>query len=178
MLVHKIARLRATPPHAASDILIACLAFALSLTGVTAKAAAVDGMAGWTDLGKGVLLQNQAHLRWTKDDNGRDIGWEEARAYCSGKGTGWRLPTMAELTGLHAAAGQAGQHAKCGDAICQAPPLFHLSSSWYWSGTALTRAESEEFDELAWGLQLVNGRPTQALRFASYNSRALCVRDQ
>ena len=176
MQQHKLAQLRARPTRAASGGRLRCLILALSLASL--QAGADTGVAGWTDQGKGVLMQNQSHMRWTQNDNGQDIGWEQARAYCRGMGMGWRLPTLAELTEMNAAARLVDEHAACGDALCQASPLFHLSSNWYWSDTALTQAESEEFDELAWGLLLVNGRRTQALRDASYGSRALCVQAQ
>ena len=174
MHVHKLAQLRCQPRRAARGLLIAGLAVALSFASL--DAAAGDAMGGWTDLGNGALVQNQTHMRWTRNDNGRDIGWEDARAYCAGMGMGWRLPTPDELTELYAAARRDGDHATCGTSTCQASPLFHLSSNWYWSDTALTKAEAEDYDELAWGLLLVNGRRTQALKDAVYGSRALCVR--
>ena len=33
-----------------------------------------------------------AAMQWAKMDNGKDIAWEEAKAYCAMMGPDWRLP--------------------------------------------------------------------------------------
>jgi formylglycine-generating enzyme required for sulfatase activity len=134
-----------------------------------------ESQAGWQDLGHEVLLQSRTGLRWTKKDNGQDINWADAKSYCAKLGDGWRLPTIDELRNVYAIAEHAGESAGCGNAACNAPPQLHLSSAWHWSGSAVTKEQAHDFDELAWGLTMVNGRQTMGLRFAPYAARALCV---
>jgi hypothetical protein len=51
----------------------------------------------WTDPSTGLM--------WAGKDNGSDVGWTEADAYCSklqlGGYKGWRLPTLDELQGIY-----------------------------------------------------------------------------
>jgi hypothetical protein len=58
-------------------------------------------------LANGVVSDLRTGLQWAAQDNGRDINWHNARAYCqnySGGGhTDWRLPTVSELEGLYKA---------------------------------------------------------------------------
>ena len=58
-------------------------------------------------LANGVVSDLRTGLQWAAQDNGRDISWHNARAYCqnySGGGyTDWRLPTVSELEGLYKA---------------------------------------------------------------------------
>ena len=53
--------------------------------------------------GNGTVTDTQTGLMWAAQDNGVDINWYDAKAYCEGfakGGTGWRLPTQNELVGL------------------------------------------------------------------------------
>lgn len=135
-----------------------------------------ERQSGWQELGREVVLQNSTGLRWTKKDNGQDINWFDAKSYCAKLGDGWRLPTVEELRDVYAVAERSDERNVCGGAVCKAPPQLHLSSAWYWSGTAVTKEQSYDFDELAWGVTMVNGRKTMALQFAPYAARAMCVR--
>jgi Protein of unknown function (DUF1566) len=36
-------------------------------------------------------------LRWTREDNGYDVNWSEAQAYCNLGAAGWRVPAIDEL---------------------------------------------------------------------------------
>ena len=51
----------------------------------------------YTDHGTGLM--------WARQDNGRDINWADAKAYCEnyrgGNYTDWRMPTQEELKGLY-----------------------------------------------------------------------------
>lgn len=130
----------------------------------------------WQVLGQGVLVQNSSGLKWSKQDNGLDINWANAKAYCAKLGEGWRLPSVEELRSLHVQALEARETTQCGEATCTVSPLFELTSAWHWSSEPLTKEQSYDFKELAWGMTLVNGRQTMALRFGSSASRALCVK--
>jgi len=68
-------------------------------------------------LANGVVGDLRTGLQWAAKDNGRDINWQNARAYCQnyrgGGHTDWRLPTAYELEGLY----KAGIRHKRGDII-------------------------------------------------------------
>ena len=68
-------------------------------------------------LENGVVLDAHTGLQWAAHDNGRDISWRDANAYCLNyKGGGhadWRLPTSDELRGLY----EAGIRLEKGDMI-------------------------------------------------------------
>jgi hypothetical protein len=52
----------------------------------------------------GTVTDTQTGLIWAAQDNGSDINWYNAKGYCEGfskGGTGWRLPTQSELSGLY-----------------------------------------------------------------------------
>lgn len=97
-------------------------------------------------------------LEWQARDNGKDIAWDDAKAYCAGKGSGWRLPEIAELDALYG-----GQSR-------------HGTGPWLWSATEVSPEEASDSEDVAWGLSLANGARTQNLRPIAYNARALCVR--
>ncbi|RJX28877.1 MAG: DUF1566 domain-containing protein [Desulfurivibrio sp.] len=52
-------------------------------------------------VGSDAVLDHSTGLMWAARDNGTDISWEEAKAFCENyRGGGhadWRLPTLAEL---------------------------------------------------------------------------------
>lgn len=149
------------------------LGWSLSLAASSSQA---EGMAGWKELGNAVLVQDKTKLSWTKSDNGQEMNWEEAKAFCARLGAGWRLPHVDELADLHAQAMLNGDSASCGAASCKVPSLFKLSGNWYWSGTDLKKDGSEASPLLVWGVQLINGSRNQTFKFMPHGARALCVR--
>ncbi len=98
-------------------------------------------------------------LRWAERDNGRDIAWEDAKTYCSGKG--WRLPEIGELETLFGG---------------RVPARLHLTGPWFWSATEVGPDEARDPEDVAWGVVRANGVRTQNLRPIAYHARALCVR--
>ena len=66
---------------------------------------AIEYLARFVDHGNGTVTDTKTGLMWAAKDNGRDIKWRNARAYCqrySGGGhTDWRLPTQDELASLY-----------------------------------------------------------------------------
>jgi formylglycine-generating enzyme required for sulfatase activity len=103
---------------------------------------------------------------WADSDNGANIDWNEATRYCASKGSGWRLPTVAELQGNYAA----GQPTPCGPYECRVASKSRLTVPWFWSNE---RKGSSE----AWYVNLGNGTLAAVQVDGWLNSqRALCVR--
>ena len=77
-------------------------------------------------LANGVVTDSATGLMWAAKDNGRDIHWPAAKAYCDnykgGGYSGWRLPTSAELEGLY----KAGIRYNSGD-------IINISGSCPWA---------------------------------------------
>jgi hypothetical protein len=126
----------------------------------------------WTDLGNGALKDASTGLEWTQEDNGGDIDWNEAKASCDQRRKGWRLPSLQQLKSIF---DPTEPGVRCAEAQCKLSSQFHLTGTWFWSATQVG-ADSTDGNELAWGMLMVNGAQTQAVRDASYGSRTLCVR--
>src|ERR1700689_4415338 len=126
----------------------------------------VAGEGRWTNLGNDVLKDGRTGLEWTRDDNGTDIDWNDATAYCDGRRRDWRLPSLPELKTIFDPA-EAG--ARCAQAQCKVSSQFNLTGAWFWSATQVG-SDSTDGSELAWGLLMVNGAQTRAVRDASYGS--------
>ncbi|MGE0371866.1 MAG: DUF1566 domain-containing protein [Gammaproteobacteria bacterium] len=118
------------------------------------------------DVGGGVLRQPSRGLEWTQSDNGSDIDWKAAIAYCAAKGGGWRLPTVAELESLYAAS-LAG--VTCGGWTCEVSPLLRLTGPLFWSNESNGSSE-------AWYVFLIDGLRYSVPRSYAPYVRALCVR--
>jgi hypothetical protein len=182
MHTYKFSLLPTVAKRCAVDLFICAVALALSpaIHGGTMTAAHDDdtaqGTADWTDLGDDVLVHKKTQLQWTKKDSGRDIDWQDAKSYCAEKPAGWRLPSVEELAALYEEAERWRYATPCGDAVaCKASPLFHLTGAWFWSNAPVGNDSADSL-ELAWGVLLVNGRRTKALKEFPFGSRALCVR--
>lgn len=143
----------------------------MSFTGIRRASVLLTFLAG------SAMAADAPALRWTPHDNGAEIDWPQAVAYCSGLGAGWRLPSTTELASLAATSSRQGERTPCGNASCQAPAQWRLSAAWFWSGNLVTPEQDREHDRLAWGVTLANGRPTKAFKLAAYGSRALCVQE-
>jgi hypothetical protein len=129
----------------------------------------------WTRVDQ-VLEDTTTRLRWTIKDNGADIDWNAALAYCTARGAGWRLPSIEELHSLYLETPAKATPVACGESTCRTAPQLVLSASWLWSSTPVG-ADAYDGVELAWGMSLVNGARTQTVKELSYGSRALCVHD-
>jgi hypothetical protein len=126
----------------------------------------------WTVLGNSVLKDERTKLEWSRDDNGDDIDWNQARSYCDGKRNGWALPSLQDLKSIY---DEYEPGVRCGQANCKVSSQFHLTGAWFWSATQVGK-DSTDGIELAWGVLMANGEQTQTVRDASYGSRVLCMR--
>ncbi len=112
---------------------------------------------GWTDPDTGLM--------WTKQDNGTNVNWNQAIAYCSnlrlGGYTDWRLPTIDELQAIYDA--NAGdQHVKGN--------LKLSPNYWHWSSSQASAPGK------AWYFQFSSGSRNSYRIGDSGGDRALCVR--
>jgi len=112
-------------------------------------------------------------LHWSAHDNGTDIDWNRAREFCAGRGAGWRLPSVNELRSLY---GEHDAPVACGASHCRTRAPLTLTGAWFWSAAPVGK-DAYDGDELAWGVSLASGAPTQSVKEQSYGSRAVCVRD-
>ena len=115
----------------------------------------------------GVLDRGQ-NVVWAAADNGGDINWPDATAYCRSLGPGWGLPSVSQLQSLYARDTPFSQTVS-GYTIYPATNLIRFTGRWYWSSEAQGSSH-------AWIVNLVGGN-RYSLRQSDGNfSRALCVR--
>ena len=73
------------------------LAGSAAISACQALAAESSPSSEMIDQGGGVLKQVATGLEWTQSDNGADINWNTAGAFCAARGSGWLLPSVADL---------------------------------------------------------------------------------
>ena len=119
----------------------------------------------WTDTSTGLM--------WAKMDNGSDVDWKQATAYCSNLQlagySGWRLPTIQELQGIHDPSVRVQTAFDFGVVTVLVKGKLKLTG-WDWSSTQGDKPEWAQ----TFGFSGEN-RGAFPLRF-NYNMRALCVR--
>lgn len=115
----------------------------------------------------GVLLGASTGLQWTQSDNGSEIDWYEASAYCQAKGSGWGLPSQEELAGLFDPT--QSQNCVTVTSTCKVSPKFRLTGWYYWSRE---RGSSSG----AWVVDMSDGARGHRHVEARGAYRALCVR--
>lgn len=113
----------------------------------------------------GVVRDIKTGLEWTQSDNGSDVNWSEAKRYCAGKGSGWRLGSADELESLY----DTLQSTPCGRQTCRASSKFKLTESWFWSNDLHSSS-------YAWTVYLHVGTRNAHQVNPRYYARALCVR--
>ncbi|MDP1732867.1 MAG: SUMF1/EgtB/PvdO family nonheme iron enzyme [Sulfuritalea sp.] len=108
-------------------------------------------------------------LDWAESDNGADINWHEAKQYCANKGSGWRLPSVAELQSNY----NSGQPTSCGILYrCRVASKSNLTGQLFWSNEPNGPSQ-------AWNVYLGDGtgdRSTDMMDSRGRGKRALCVR--
>jgi uncharacterized caspase-like protein len=103
--------------------------------------------------------------QWAESDNGATINWNEAKNYCASKGSGWRLPTVAELQSSY----QSGHSTPCGPYTCKFSSNSSLTGAGFWSNEPNGSSE-------AWYVGLSSGNRITTYVTVRYAARALCVR--
>jgi Protein of unknown function (DUF1566) len=119
------------------------------------------------DQGGGVLQHVATGLQWAQSDNGSDIDWNTAGKFCAGMGSGWRLPSVAELLSIYDKSGKASTG--CGPGFtCQVSSLFHLTGPWAWTNEPSNPMST-------WIVILTKGSSTTYVVSDATKKRALCV---
>lgn len=117
--------------------------------------------------GGDIVTDTQTGLTWPAQDNGGDTDWNGAGRYCTALGSGWTLPTVAELSGLKDESGTFRQ--ACGGDTCAVTPAIRLSANEFWSG------ESNGSSEV-WSVYFGNWSRRSFPAVNAYGPRVLCVR--
>ena len=148
-----------------SHLLLAVLGMAALNAHAQNQTPANVALVGWTDPATG--------LNWTQQDNGSDVNWNQANAYCSNLRLGgysdWRLPTIDELQAIYDPSIEIPGQWSSGNAA-----TWHVKgnlkiSGWIWSSTQKNAAQ-------AWNFSFNSEtRSSNRLGDSRYN-HALCVR--
>ncbi len=120
----------------------------------------------------GTVLDTKTHLMWAAKDNGSDISWTNAKAYCENFSGGgyrdWRMPTAAELATLYDAG-------KTGKAPCAGNFEIHVVTEAI-GITCFAAWTSEAKGHDAVQFSFVYGAASPYLQSHTYATRALPVR--
>jgi hypothetical protein len=124
----------------------------------------------WTDPATGLM--------WTRKDNGSDVDWNQASAYCSNLQLAgykdWRLPSIEELQGIDDPS-VSSQAVVDSDAIRVHVKGNLKLTGWHWS-SSLGDAPGKPW-QVAWNFHFGNEKSGNGFPLGfSYNMRALCVR--
>lgn len=121
----------------------------------------------WTDPTTG--------LTWTKADNGSNIDWNQASAYCSslrlGGYTDWRLPTIDELQGIYDPGIDIPGQKSDGEAV-----ILHVKGNLKLSSTAEWSSSQSSYSGVVWYFYFDDGQRFARPYKYSNGWRALCVR--
>ena len=111
-----------------------------------------------------VVTDHVTGLEWQDDAEAQNIikNWAEAKAYCTAKGGGWRLPSIQELQGIVV-------DGAYNPSIDTTAFVNYSTSSYYWSAT--TRAD---YTDAAWFVLFHDGYTNSGGK--SNNNYVRCVR--
>ena len=118
----------------------------------------------------GTVLDTKTNLMWASKDNGGNINWTNAKAYCEnyrgGGYTDWRMPTRDELAGLYDESRT--YQSSCGVDAHLTTELIRLTCTAQWA--------SETHKAQAGVLGFLNGKPYWSLLSRNNGTRVLPVR--
>ena len=131
------------------------------------KVPLADALPTWTHPATGLM--------WTKSDNGSDVNWSQANAYCAnlqlGGNSGWRLATIDELQGIYDPSGGIPGQCCNGTAVS-----WHVKGNLHLSGAHWSSSQGNNASGKAWVFIFLTGRRVFGLLGTSQFGRALCVR--
>ena len=132
------------------------------------KIALSDLLPTWTDPATGLM--------WTKKDNGSNVDWNQAVAFCQnlslGGYSGWRLPTTDELEAIYDPSVEIPGHWPNGQAATwHVKGNLMLSSGWQWTSSGGRPSGKAWYFSFGTGDRLAHQLGSGDFR------RALCVRD-
>jgi hypothetical protein len=125
----------------------------------------------------GTVRDTTTSLVWSQKDNGADVDYNGAKAFCDGMTLGghddWRLPTLEELKALY------DEHVASPPTYLyrgkpyplRMDPAFQLTAPGIWSSSMRYQNRG-----VAWTLFFSSGREVSTAPTASNYQRALCVR--
>ena len=125
--------------------------------------------------GDGTVTDTRTGLIWAAQDNGTDINWDSAKAYCENFSAGgygdWRLPTIEELRSLYDPSQSriAGCDSNPENWRIHIVPAVDLSCYWVWSSETPDASSARYF-------LFDSGLNHPALRSYSFDGRVLPVR--
>ena len=123
----------------------------------------------WTDPATGLM--------WTGKDNGSDVDWNQADAYCSNLQlagySGWRLPTIEELEGIYDASANIKTVLVVGDGLARVKGNLTLTGFHWSSSEGETSGQVQTYTFFALP-EMQRSRPIH--RGFKFSMRALCVR--
>ena len=120
----------------------------------------------------GTIQDTKTGLHWAEKDNGSDITWGKAKAYCEAYSAGghkdWRMPTTKELATLY---GNSGKNTKneTPESIDVITPNLSITAPYVWSSEKRTDNKSLTFN-------FTYGTIKRLYRASGTNRRALPVR--
>lgn len=116
----------------------------------------------FTVFGENTIKDAISGIRWTRQDNGADVTWADAKAHCASRAG--RLPSVLELQGIY----EKSLNGTCGDSICGVSPLFELTGLKFWASDPNGPMDG-------WHVTLYYGFRTSYPLNQSDGIRALCV---
>jgi hypothetical protein len=152
-------------PNSASLLLLLLLCISAPHARAQNQTPANVASVGWTDPATG--------LTWTKQDNGTDVNWNQAVAYCSNLRLGgyidWRLPTIDELQNIYDVSADVPGQWPDGEEV-----TWHVKCNLKLSGTQWSSSQGNAGE--AWLFVFKKGgRGAVVISYSTY-TRALCVR--
>lgn len=113
-------------------------------------------------------------LMWTRSDNGSDVNWSQAAAYCAnlqlGGYSGWRLATIDELQAIYDPSVDIPGVCCNGNAVS-----WHVKGKLHLSGAHWSNSQGNAPGE-TWVFIFLTGKRVSGLSGNSQFGRALCVR--
>lgn len=113
------------------------------------------------------IQAGRARMTWTKSDNGSDVGFADAQAWCAAHGENWVIPSVEDLLSLYDVKGVMG-YTPCNGWSCKVSSEFKLSGMLFWSNKTSVNGDVAMVD-------LESGTAKMSASSPGTNKRVLCV---